>query len=47
MAADDDFRQQLAELSARVASLEATIASLEAGTRHVLPGNLPHPRVVS
>ena len=42
MAADDDFRQQLAELSARVASLEATIAPLEAA-RVARPTGEPAP----
>jgi uncharacterized membrane protein len=42
MAADDDFRRQLAELSARVASLEATIASLEA-SRAARPAGEPVP----
>jgi uncharacterized membrane protein len=42
MASDDDFRQQLAELSARVASLEKTIASLEAAEQP-LPAPKPDP----
>jgi uncharacterized membrane protein len=42
MAADDDIRQQLVELSARVASLETTISSLEAA-RAPRPGAEPGP----
>ncbi len=37
MASDDDFRQQLAELSARVASLEATVAESASAARGCVP----------
>ena len=36
MASDDDFRQQLAELSARIASLEAEVQDLRAAQPPVL-----------